>query len=165
MAGNRLKVVESDERRVKLHGRFIWVLTPRKTDTARVRAMMGEWFLERARQRFERSLAECGRRLGGCVNAPQMRLRRMPKRWGSSTKRGVVYLNPELIFAPPTCIDYVVTHELCHLVHASHGREFFALLRKAMPDWEQRKTRLEQVAAETGVTAEACGSNNVYRTK
>jgi len=44
-----------------------------------------------------------------------------------------------------------VTHELCHLVHASHGAEFFALLRKMMPDWEQRKARLEQLAAESGV--------------
>ena len=81
----------------------------------------------------------------------------MPKRWGSWTRCGGIYLNPELVLAPPSCIDYVVTHELCHLVHASHGPEFFALLRRAMPDWEARKDRLERVAAETGSAASACG--------
>jgi len=58
-------------------------------------------------------------------------------------KRGLmqIYLNPELILAPPSCIDYVVTHELCHLVHPHHGREFYALLRNKMPDWEGRRAR------------------------
>ena len=60
----------------------------------------------------------------------------------------MIYLNPELVLAPASCIDYVVTHELCHLVHAAHGQEFYALLRRVMPDWEERKERLEQVAAE-----------------
>jgi predicted metal-dependent hydrolase len=149
----RLKVVEAHEQSVKLKGRFIYVQTPRKGDTARVRALVRGWYLGHATQRFARSLADGVKRLGGRVAEPRMKLRRMPKRWGSWTKRGVIYLNPELILAPPSCIEYVVTHELCHLVHASHGRAFFALLKKAMPDWEQRKALLEKVAAETGVAA------------
>ena len=149
----RLKVIEAAEQSVKLKGRFIWVQTPRKGDTARVRALVRGWYLGHAEQRFARSLADGVKRLGGRVTAPRLRLRRMPKRWGSWTKRGVIYLNPELILAPPSCIDYVVTHELCHLVHGHHGREFFALLRRAMPDWESRKGRLEKVAAESGVEA------------
>jgi hypothetical protein len=44
-------------------------------------------------------------------------------------------------------IDYVVTHELCHLVHGNHGKEFFTLLRMTMPDWEARKARLESIMA------------------
>ena len=70
----------------------------------------------------------------------------------------MIYLNPELVLAPASCIDYVVTHELCHLVHAPHGQEFYGLLRRAMPDWEERKDRLERVAAETGSAATACGA-------
>ena len=50
--------------------------------------------------------------------------------------------------APGSCIDYVVTHELCHLVHGNHEKEFFALLRTTMLDWESRKARLEQVMAK-----------------
>lgn len=71
----------------------------------------------------------------------------MPGRWGSWTRAGGICLNPELVRAPASCIDYVVTHELCHLVHINHSSEFFALLRRTMPDWETRKARLEQMLA------------------
>jgi predicted metal-dependent hydrolase len=148
----RLKVIEGAEEGVKLKGRFLWVQTRRKRDTRRAKALLEAWYAEHARWAFEKSVAVCAGKFNGqLAGAPRLRLRHMPKRWGSWTKRGVIYLNPELILAPPSCIDYVVTHELCHLVHASHGAEFFALLRKTMPDWEQRKARLEQLAAESGV--------------
>lgn len=156
----RLKVVRGPGEGVKLRGRFIWVETPRPERRGRVRGLVEAWYLLHARVRFSRSLAECLGRFRGLVHEPRLLLRRMPKRWGSWTRRGGIYLNPELVLAPPSCIDYVVTHELCHLVHASHGPEFFALLRRAMPDWEARKDRLERVAAETGSAASACGAKN-----
>ena len=68
----------------------------------------------------------------------------MAKRWGSHSPSGKVILNPDLIRAPVECIDYVITHELCHTEHKHHGREFFDLLERIMPDWEKRKARLEQ---------------------
>ena len=101
--------------------------------------------------RFRLSLTECLLLFRCRRKLPPLRQRRMPKRWGSCTKNGAIYLNPELILAPPSCIDYVITHELCHLLHPAHGPAFFALLRKLMPDWEERKARLELMAAETGI--------------
>ncbi|NBR86213.1 MAG: M48 family peptidase [Proteobacteria bacterium] len=143
----RLKVVESSEEEVKLKGRFLHVETRRKRDTARVRALVEGWFIKRASVAFERSLSSCLKQFNGHVaTAPRLRLRRMRKRWGSCTQDGVIYLNPELVKTAGTCIDYVVTHELCHLVYPHHGREFYQLLQRIMPDWERRKTRLESVA-------------------
>jgi predicted metal-dependent hydrolase len=49
--------------------------------------------------------------------------------------------------APRECIDYVIVHELCHLAHADHGREFRTLLEHVLPDWERRKHRLELALA------------------
>ena len=104
--------------------------------------------MEHAWGAFGRSLAGCLPGLQGRIKGtPPLHLRRMPKRWGSWTRRGAIYLNPELVRAPRSCVDYVVTHELCHLVHGDHGKEFFALLRRVMPDWESRKGRLEVVMA------------------
>lgn len=154
----RLKVVEGPGESAKLRGRFIWVETARKGESGHVRRLVEAWYVLHARERFTRSLGECLTRFHGRVGTPQLRLRRMPKRWGSWTQRGVIYLNPELVLAPASCIDYVVTHELCHLVHAPHGQAFYGLLRRVMPDWEERKDRLERAAAETGSGATACGA-------
>ncbi len=155
----RLKVVEGPGEAARLQGKFIEVETARKGDTDQVRRLVEAWFVVHARLRFARSLAECLARFHGRVGTPELRLRRMPKRWGSWTPRGVVYLNPVLVLAPASCVDYVVTHELCHLTHAGHGREFYELLRRVMPDWEERKDRLERAAAETGAEGwGACGA-------
>ena len=156
----RLKVVEAGEAGVKLVGRFIWVHTPKKNDTTRVRKLVEAWYLAHAKERFARSVAESAARLGTrLASSPRMQLRRMPKRWGSWTRRGVIYLNPELVKAPGSCVDYVVTHELCHLVHGHHGPAFYALLSRMMPDWEQRKRRLEREGAETGCHATPRGAD------
>jgi predicted metal-dependent hydrolase len=153
----RLKVVEGAGESAKLRGKFIRVETARRGESGRVRRLVEAWYLLRAKETFARSLAACLARLHGRVATPQLRLRRMPKRWGSWTQRRTIYLNPELVLAPASCIDYVVTHELCHLVHAPHGQAFYGLLRRVMPDWEERKDRLERAAAETGSEATACG--------
>jgi predicted metal-dependent hydrolase len=49
--------------------------------------------------------------------------------------------------APVDAIDYVITHELCHVAEPHHGAAFFELLDKVMPDWERRKQRLERAMA------------------
>ncbi len=58
------------------------------------------------------------------IARPAIRVQHMRKRWGSCTPKGTIMLNPDLIRAPGPCIDYVVIHELCHLVHPDHGRAF-----------------------------------------
>jgi predicted metal-dependent hydrolase len=140
----RLKVTEGNEESAKLAGRFLRVVTRRKRDRERVRSLVEGWYIERAQVAFDRSLSACLGELNGDVKfAPRLRVRRMVRRWGSCTRRGHIYLNPELVQAAPSCIEYVVMHELCHLVHPHHGRQFYALLRRVMPDWERRKARLE----------------------
>jgi predicted metal-dependent hydrolase len=69
----------------------------------------------------------------------------MKKRWGSCTKAGVITFNTELVKAPTYCIEYVIMHELCHLKHPHHGKEFYDLLTQCTPDWVRRKERLERV--------------------
>ena len=67
----------------------------------------------------------------------------MPTRWGSCTIKNKLIFNPKLIHTPKRCIEYVVMHELCHIVHKHHNQYFFNLLTLMMPDWEKRKEKLD----------------------
>lgn len=143
----RLNVFESDKESVKLRGSYIHIGVKNRSDTSRAKTLLEGWLLAHAREQFERRLEACWERLRrqGVVPLPMLRLRRMQKRWGTCTRNGVIYLTPSLVKAPASCIDYVIVHELCHLKHAHHGKAFYDMLRRAMPDWEQRKMRLEKV--------------------
>jgi predicted metal-dependent hydrolase len=151
----RLKVVKGPDEVAKLRGKYIVVETADTGQRARVRKLVDKWYAERAKEMFTRTLGKCLERFHGRIDIPRLLLRRMPKRWGSWTQRGVIYLNPELVLAPASCIAYVITHELCHLIHASHGQRFYALIQRVMPDWQQLKERLEHEAAQTSVCGPA----------
>jgi predicted metal-dependent hydrolase len=56
----------------------------------------------------------------------------------------MIILNPELIHAPSVCVDYVITHEICHLRHPDHGPQFIRLLTQLLPEWRAIKQRLEE---------------------
>lgn len=85
------------------------------------------------------------------VQRPQLRLREMTSRWGSCAwKSGVITLNTRLFYAPRPCLDYVVLHELCHLVHPDHGPGFHSLMGALMPDYKHRKRLLERWADGEG---------------
>lgn len=71
----------------------------------------------------------------------------MPTRWGSCTPKGKIILNPELMKAPKPCIEYVIIHELCHLVYHDHTKKFIDLQTKEMPDWKKWKNKLKRLLA------------------
>ena len=63
--------------------------------------------------------------------------------WGSCGQDRVVNLNWHLVFAPKTVLEYAVVHELCHLRHRNHDREFWRLVGTILPDWQTRKAWLD----------------------
>ena len=65
-----------------------------------------------------------------------------PTRWGSCSKTGKVTLNLKLIQAPRALIDYVILHELCHLLELNHSPRFWALLTRVIPEWERLRDEL-----------------------
>ena len=77
------------------------------------------------------------------VSRPTIRIRKMRSLWGSCAyNKGVITLNENLLRADPTCIEYVVLHELTHFLYHAHDQRFYAFLSKHMPDWKQRKKKL-----------------------
>ncbi len=140
-----LKIETSNVDSVKLKGKFIEVHT---SDKSKVKGLVKEWYLAHAKSKFhEIALPLIEKFKKYKVEPDSVVLREMPTRWGSCTPKGKIILNPELIKAPKGCIEYVIIHELCHLIHHHHTRKFIDLQTKEMPDWEKWKFKLENLLA------------------
>ena len=82
-----------------------------------------------------------------CPALPEIRFRHMKSRWGSCMpKRGILTFNYALVHAPVECIEYVVFHEFTHFAHPDHSKNFYARLSLHVPDYKERKQRLEKTA-------------------
>ena len=140
-----LKVIEANINEVRYKGRFIEVHTKDKTKT---KQLVRKWYKEKAKQKFA-EIAEPIIQLFKKYNVePQeIYIQEMATRWGSCTEKGKILLNPELIKAPKACIEYVIIHELCHLIHHNHTQKFLDLQSKEMPDWQKWKNKLELMMA------------------
>lgn len=117
-------------------------------DPVAVRRRMRDWYRERAKSYFARKLPEFSARFEGLESAPDFQLLVMEKRWGSCSPSGRLSLNPSLIKAPTHCVEYVLLHELCHLVEHNHSKRFYALLERHCPDWRAWKSELDSLAEQ-----------------
>ena len=115
-----------------------------------IEKQLNGWYRRRSLELFEQRLDLCMALFSEPFRhrypRPTLKVRKMRRRWGSCSSRGVVTLNPALVKMPIECIDYVLCHELCHLAVFNHGREFYQLLASVLPDWQQREKLLEQCA-------------------
>ncbi|OUO88647.1 metal-dependent hydrolase [Gordonibacter sp. An230] len=77
------------------------------------------------------------------VQARKIVYRNMTSRWGScQPATGRICINVRLALYPPECLEYVVVHELCHLLERGHGPRFQSLMDAFMPDWRERRAKL-----------------------
>ena len=74
---------------------------------------------------------------------PELKIRKLSRRWGSFLTKGVVILNPSLIITSKKCIEYVITHELCHYYHKNHSSAFYSLLGAKLLNLYKIKEKLE----------------------
>ena len=141
----RLKVIFNNLESVKLKGKYIEANVTEKT---KVKQLVYDWYLHNAKSKFRtiaQPLIDNFKKYN--IEPSSIVLRDMPTRWGSCTPKGKIILNPELIKAPKGCIEYVIIHELCHLVHHDHTQKFIDLQTKEMKDWEKWKMKLEKLLA------------------
>lgn len=143
----KVKVSKTQEVGTKLQGGVLVVTTP-ATDAESVKALLHNWYLERAEAVFSQRLAAIYPGLSWVKQAPPWQLRAMKKQWGSCSPKGKLSLNPLLVKAPRVCIDYVISHELCHLKHHNHSDGFYVLLKRHVADWEVVKERLDSLAEQ-----------------
>lgn len=142
-----LKVIvdKNAKSEVKLLGGRLEVRTLTK-DKASIKKHLDKWYRSRAEEVFLRRLRECASNTSWLRHLPTMRLRKMRTQWGSCSPSGELLLNPQLVKAPRSCIDYVIFHEICHLKESNHSPAYYKLLGKYLPDYARRKQELDDLA-------------------
>ena len=138
-----LRVKESNVNAVHYQNNIIEIECRHKKDAG---ILLQTWYRQRANVKFQEYAQPIIEQFSIYGVKPQsLSIKKMDKRWGYCTIDGHITLNPRLICAPRCCIEYVITHELCHLIYRSHNKEFYALLTKEMPHWEKWKNKLERI--------------------
>ena len=147
--GLRLQVTQAAKDSISADGIYIHLGVRDLSDTEKKRRIVSRFLDQQCKTVFGDvmdDLYPLFQKYG--VQRPSLRIRDMETRWGSClAKKGVITLNKCLIEAPRHCIEYVVMHELCHLVHPNHSGQFYAFLAMLMPDWKERKQYLDKTAA------------------
>jgi predicted metal-dependent hydrolase len=122
----------------------VWVKDPQ--DKKRVERLVEGWYRQQAEIVFlSRLLTQLPRFKQYPIQPPELAIRRMKARWGSCGTNGKVTLNLKLIQVDQDLIDYVIVHELCHLIEHNHSKHFYALLDRMLPDWHERRQRLNEI--------------------
>ncbi len=143
----RLRAEQGQEDSVKCLRGYLRVTSLTEPTPEKTKVLLEDWYRHHAQRVFRERLAQCCKRASiEGLKEPPFFIRKMRTRWGSCSSRGRVTLNLELIKATKECIDYVIMHELCHLKVPSHGPKFRRLLARLMPDYQERKRKLNRFA-------------------
>jgi predicted metal-dependent hydrolase len=133
--------VHEGPRKVTLEPRRLVVSAPRW----RALETLVRWLKLRALEMLEPRAAHFAARLGRA--APAVRLSNARTQWGVCHENGGIRLSWRLIHVPPSLADYVVAHEVAHLVELNHSRRFWALVAELYPDWRGAREQLELIGA------------------
>ncbi len=141
--GYPLRIASGTRRSVALRDGELFVTTRGNPSPEAVQEALRTWYAHQAQQVFQESFDRCwplfeafGR------EAPSLRWRFMTSRWGSWSARGAITMNTHLVKAGLSLTDYVMTHELCHMVHPNHWPDFKTLLGTVLPEWRERRKQL-----------------------
>jgi predicted metal-dependent hydrolase len=142
----RLRVASEASGRpsVSLRGAWLRIGVPRGVKgserAAAVQQALVRWYRLHAAERLPERVAVRSQKIG--IKTPTILIREQTKRWASCDPKGVLRFNWRIIQASMRLVDYVVVHELVHLSHREHTRDFWSVLGKVMPDYEHRRAAL-----------------------
>lgn len=109
-------------------------------DESACRVALRRWLIRRAQAHLAPQLQALGHSIA--LRHGRVSVRCQRTRWGSCSRAGAISLNAKLLFLPPPLVDYVLIHELCHLVHMNHSKRFWARVARHCPDFRGRDKQL-----------------------
>lgn len=136
-----LQVLHGNKNSVVLNGDTIQ-LTVRKESSAEQRGkVLNEWYRKELKEEIKKVLPKWEEKTG--IKAQDWKVKYMTTRWGScNVKTGTIWLNLQLAKKTPECLEYIILHELIHLVEKNHTERFLSLIDFHMPMWREIKAKL-----------------------
>lgn len=131
---NLLRIEMRDDQQLVVHGQTL--------DQKRVLAALRRWLQRRAVQHLPIWLEKLSQQTE--LHYSHVSIRNTTTRWGSCSAKKSISLNCKLLFLPPTLVEHVLLHELCHTIHLNHSKRFWALLKKLNPDCHNLRIQLKQ---------------------
>ena len=142
----RLKVQEGHQVGVCLSGGYLRAtIRPaeqREHQALRIQQYLENWYRSRALERLQDKTNRYSQQIG--VLPAGISVRSFKSRWGSCDKKGEVVFNWNIIKAPHSIVDYVVIHELCHLIHPNHSKDFWQLVGRFDTDYPEHRQWLKE---------------------
>ncbi len=141
-----LKIIhQSRASEVQVKNNHIYLFLRGKSSFEKKQSLMDDWYREEVRKVIQPLLEKWQIFIG--VKVQSVFIQKMKTRWGScNTRKANIRFNSELAKKPKSCLEYVVVHELVHLLEPSHNHRFKALMDQFMPDWRfQRKLLRESL--------------------
>ena len=145
----RLKVQEGHQVGVCLSGGYLRAtIRPtehNETQELRIQQYLQSWYRSRALERLQDKTHRYAQQIG--VSPAGISVRNFKSRWGSCDKKGKVVFNWNIIKAPHSIVDYVVIHELCHLIHPNHSKDFWELVGRHDASYPEHRQWLRKTGA------------------
>ena len=138
----QLKLIITTFSRIELQDEYLLVYYRRNTS---VKNVLEKWYKQQALNDLTQR-TQYFVQLHDFPKIKEIKVRSMKARWGSCSSHRVITYNTHLIKVPVDCIDYVILHELCHLIHQNHQKGFHQLQLKLNPCWKQQKKKLDNFA-------------------
>jgi hypothetical protein len=127
------------------------VSTRNRHDRENIRRQLDRWFNEKAALLFARKLDQLLTVFKDQGFSPgDIKVKHLESRWGSCSIKGRITLNSGLVKMDEKFSEYVILHELCHLKHHDHGKEFYRLLSCLMPDYKTIRNELKRYTSRQG---------------
>lgn len=146
-SGLKIRTSESLKNSVTVSGNELLIAGPGIPGSPlKITALTEAWYLKEAKEYFEVRTRNLANQYSDRLPQPgSVSVRKMKRRWGTCRSNGAILFNRQLIKKDRELIDSVIIHELCHLVHHNHGKEFYALLESIIPDYRERRHDLRNL--------------------
>lgn len=140
-----LKVTEHNSAPiVKLKHNTIELYIRPETDTAKRKEILDEWYRAKLKEMIPLLITKWGKVMSVEVN--EFGIKKMKTKWGTcNIEAQRIWLNLELAKKPSNCLEYIVIHEMTHLLERNHNTRFVALMNKFMPNWKEVKEELNRL--------------------